>query len=267
MNRFRPYQDRLFRIAAEKKLWMRPLGEIDGKQVWFLRNRESRNSKGITLLIVAGFHGEEQAGPLGLLEWLEEFDMNLYSHFNLSFVPIINPVGFDYKRRYADPKVKNNCGFCHPESGDQPSKEGIILLKNFPLLKGSARDGFLSLHEDVFDPAKDRKPQDKYYVYTFERTPEPGGFTLGLLEKLGEFFPGPLDDEYVETDTKGGDVKAKRGIIYRLCDGSFEDYLFHEGILRCAVTETPGKYPLKKRVLANKSIISRFIEISGGGEK
>jgi hypothetical protein len=258
---FKQYQADLFRIATDKKLWLRVLGDLDGYPVWFVRTRETK-VRGPSLLIAAGFHGEEQAGPLGLLEWLEELDVNLLGNVNISLIPIINPLGFDKKQRYHNAGKKNNCGFCHPESGDQPSKEGIILLKNSALLKFSARHGFLSLHEDIFDPAKDSKPQDKYYIYTFERTPEPGEFTHSMLQALGEFFPGPLNDEYVSSDTKDRDVYVKNGIVYRLCDGSFEDYLFHEGTPRCVVTETPGKFPLNKRILANKNMISKFIEFS-----
>jgi len=235
---------------------MRVLGEIDGHQIWFLRTKDTQSHNYPRLLIVGGFHGEEQAGPLGILSWLETFDPNLYTKVNLSFVPIVNPVGFSKCQRYNDEGEKSNCGFCHPESGDRPSKEGIILLKNFPLLRSSAKHGFLSLHEDV--------TTTKTYIYSFERTPELSDFTLQMRDVLTQYFPELLDDEYVVTDAKGKERGfAKDGIVWKLCDGSFEDYLFHEGTLRCFVTETPGKnIPIKKRVLASQAIIEEFIKLS-----
>ncbi|RPI50639.1 MAG: hypothetical protein EHM49_08280, partial [Deltaproteobacteria bacterium] len=85
MTRLGRYYRKLFMVAAEKKLWMRVLGEIDGHQIWFLRTKDTQSHNYPRLLIVGGFHGEEQAGPLGILSWLETFDPNLYTKVNLSF--------------------------------------------------------------------------------------------------------------------------------------------------------------------------------------
>jgi len=255
MSRLSHFTSRLLQVSAEKKLWIRVLGHVERHPIWFLRNFDG-NRHGSRLLIIGGFHGEEQAGPFGILSWLEAFDPNLYTKVNLSFIPYVNPVGFNLNQRYNNDGEKSNCGFCHPESGDQPSKEGIILLKNFPLLKTSARQGFLSLHEDV--------TTTKTYLYSFERTDELSGLTLQLRDTLTQFFPDLLDDEYVVTDARGKErALAKNGIVWRLCDGSFEDYLFHEGTARCFVTETPAKdIPIKKRIEATRSVIDKFTSLS-----
>ena len=256
MTRLASYYRKLFRVAAEKKLWLRVLGEVDDKSIFFLRTKDTQSHNHPRILIMGGFHGEEQAGPLGILSWLEAFDPNLYTKVNLSFVPIVNPVGFNKCQRYNDEREKSNCGFCHPESGDQPSKEGIILLKNFPLLRSSAKHGFLSLHEDV--------TTTKSYLYSFERTPELSDLTLQMRGVLTQHFPELLDDEYVVTDAKGKERGlAKDGVVWKLCDGSFEDYLFHEGSLRCFVTETPAKnIPIQRRIIACRAIMDEFIKLS-----
>jgi len=247
---------RLYRIAAEKKLWLRVLGEVGGFPLWFIRNQDG-NTNHPRLLIVSGFHGEERAGPIALIQWLEAFDPNLYKKVHLSLIPIINPVGFNKNQRYNDEKERTNCGFCHPESGDRPSQEGIILLKNSQLLKNSSKHGFLSLHEDI--------PSEKFYLYTFERETEYTAFTRELRDTLGSFFKDPLHGETVTTDAHGGDgILVENGIVYKLCDGSFEDWLFHEGTIKAATTETPGKYPLKIRINANMALITKFIELLGG---
>lgn len=203
---------------------------------------------------MAGFHGEEQSGSLALLKWLEDFDPHLYGHINLSFIPIVNPTGFQLRTRYGESKQKTNCGFCHPENGDQPSQEGVILIKHFQMLKMSAKDGFLSLHEDI--------DANHFYLYSFERTKEPGPFTIAMRDEEAKFFE-PLTDAFVTTDASGDkEVHVQDGIVYRLCDGSFEDWLFHEGVNRAIVTETPGKLKLDKRIQANLALIERFIHIS-----
>lgn len=248
------FYKRLFKVASDKKLWLRVLGEVGGYQIWYVRTREGLKHSCPRLLIAGGFHGEEKAGPLSIVQWLEEFDPNLFQHVNLSFIPVVNPVGFNLGRRYNDKNEKTNCGFCHPENEDHPSREGIILIKNFPLIKASAKDGFLSLHEDA--------TSEKFYLYTFERTPEPGTFTHSLRDEEAKFFKDPLDGELVTTDAcSGKGVLVENGIVYRLCDGSFEDWLFHEGTVRAAVTETPGKFKLKERVNASMALIGKFIEL------
>lgn len=245
---------KLYRIAAEKKLWLRVLGEVGPYPMWYVSNHGSHTNHP-RLLITAGFHGEEIAGPIALIQWLELFDPNLYKKVNLSFIPIVNPIGFNKRKRYNDKNEKTNCGFCHPESGDRPSQEGIILLKNAQLLRAASRHGFLSLHEDV--------TTDKFYLYTFEREQEPTNFTYVIRDVLGSFFTTPLHGETVTTDTNGGkSTVVENGIVYKLCDGSFEDFLFHEGTLRAVVTETPGMCSLNTRIRANATIITEFIELS-----
>jgi hypothetical protein len=254
MNRITSYNKRLFKAVSDKKLWMTVLGEIGGYQIWFLRNYPALKHSIPRLLIVSGFHGEEQAGPLGLLKWLEDFDPHLYLNVNLSMIPIVNPIGFNKNERYNDKKEKTNCGFCHPENGDLPSREGVILIKNFPMLKASAKDGFMSLHEDI--------NAEKFYLYTFERSKEPGTFTQAMKDEQAKFFE-PLTDEIVYADAmadKG--IEVKDGVVYRLCDGSMEDFCFHEGINRVVTTETPGTFKMEKRIEANVALINKFIEIS-----
>lgn len=259
MGLMAPYKKKLFKLAVDKKLWLRPLGEVGNHQIWMVRYKDTFRHNYPRLLVVSGFHGEEKAGPLAVMRWLETFDPNLFKYVDITFIPVINPEGFDKGQRYNAEKQKTNCGFCHPENGDHPSKEGVILLKNYQLLKNCAKDGFLSLHEDL--------AETRFYVYGFERLKEPGKFTKGLRNELGKFFEKPLDGEDVSNDatrTKAEEeVEAKDGIVWCLCDGSFEDSLFHDGVNRAAVTETPGKEAkLETRIQANAAVIDKFIELS-----
>lgn len=258
MKRIVPYRKRLFTLAADKKLWLRVLGEVGNHQIWLVRTRESANHSLPRLLIAGGFHGEERGGPLAILQWLENFDVNALKA-DVSFIPIANPEAFDEGKRYNTKNEKSNCGFCHPESGDKPSKEGVILMRHMPFLKMLAKDGFLSLHEDV--------GSKEFYLYTFERTDEPTKFTKDLRSELAKHFEKALDGEVIHSDAtnqaKDKKVMAKDGVVFKLCDGSFEDWLFHEGVPRCAVSETPGSgIELKRRVDAGEAMINKFVQLS-----
>jgi hypothetical protein len=257
MKRIVPYRKQLFTIAADKKLWLRVLGEVGKHQIWLIRTRENVSHGMPRLLIVGGFHGEERGGPLAILKWLSMFDINNL-RADVSFIPIVNPEGFDEGKRYNSKNEKSNCGFCHPESGDKPSKEGVILMRQMPMLKMLSKDGFMSLHEDV--------NSKEFYLYTFEHSDEPGKFTEVMKDELKRHFDKALDGEVVSADAtnsaKDKKVTAKDGVVFKLCDGSFEDWLFHEGVPRCIVTETPGTDKLQDRVDAGVALINRFINIS-----
>jgi hypothetical protein len=247
----------MLKISAEKRFWLCVLGEVDQKQIWLVRTRSTLEHNDLKLLIAGGFHGEEKAGPYAILKFMENCENNLLQKVDLSFIPIVNPWGFAKNTRYGPSGEKTNCGFCHPERKMKPSREGQILMNNIDLLRPLADDGFLSLHEDT--------TEKNYYLYTFEKRKTPGPFTLGIKEELGKFFRKALDGEHAEIDASDGSHIGpvfKDGLIFRHCDGSFEDWLFHLGVPRAVVTETPGKYRLKRRVDAGVSVISKFVELN-----
>jgi len=51
------------------------------------------------ILITAGVHGEEQAGPIGLLMFLRQDLKKYLSEFTFTIIPVVNPLGFEKKRR------------------------------------------------------------------------------------------------------------------------------------------------------------------------
>ncbi len=244
------YIKQLIETCGENGYWLKNLGSVGDKPVWFIRTDDTINRLP-NLLIVAGFHGEEKAGPWGLLKWLE---LNREVEANISCIPIVNPTGFNLGKRYNTWGQKSNGGFYHTKKGEDPSEEGKILIANRGLIIDSSTGGTLSLHEDI--TASD------YYVYTFEKAKEPGKFTCGLLETLGKHFNKPLNGVTVSTDSEDPGPYIVNGVVYKHCDGSFEDWLFHEGSVRTAVTETPAyRIRLQRRISATVDIIDKFIEL------
>lgn len=266
MAAIRSYTKQLFQIAAEKRLWLLPLGQIEDEIIWLVRSRENTDHADPKMLIIAGFHGEEQAGPWAILKWLRACDVSTFRKVDLSFIPIVNPIGFKKNQRYSIPGEKNNQGFCHPEGanackpGEKRSREGEILYNHLDMLLPLAKDGYLTLHED--------KLVKEYYVYTFERRQT--AFTKGLKDVLEKYFRTPLDGlttngltpDQLETYIGETGIMVKGGWVShrQLHDGSLEDFLFHANIPRIAVTETPGKYELKRRVAAGINIIDRYVD-------
>jgi len=259
MAAIRSFENQLFKVASEKRLWLLPLGQVDNETIWLVKSRMDLEQPDPKMLIISGFHGEEQAGPWAILKWLQTCDVSVFDKIYLSFIPIVNPVGFKKNQRYSIPGERNNQGFCHPERNEKRSREGDILVKNMDVLLPLAKNGYLSLHEDV--------SVKEYYIYTFER--KPGPFTRSMLGALSKHFPKALTGQTtdgltpeevisrneIETPVVNGWVNHRR-----LHDGSFEDFMFHANVPRVVVTETPGTYILKRRVAAGMDAISTYID-------
>jgi len=269
MAAIRSFTKQMFQVAAEKKLWMRILGFLEDEPMWLIRSREVTEHTDPKMLIISGFHGEEVAGPWAILKWLKTCDTEVFKKIDLSFIPIINPVGFRKGTRYRVFGERNNQGFCHPEganackAGEKRSLEGDIIFDNKDALLQLAKDGYLSLHEDALIR--------EYYVYTFDKRRR-GPMARGLLTVLSNHFKKPLDGLTTNgiTEENLNEYPGEKGIMVRngwvnhnkLHDGSFEDFLFHENIPRVAVSETPGMYKLRRRIDAGVDVIGKFIEIS-----
>ena len=232
--------ERLVRAAERRGLAIDELGFVGGAPILLLRPKIT--CPGPQLLVAAGFHGEEPAGCWGVLHHLESSDHD--EGVNVSFLPLVNPTGIRAGRRENDWAENPNCDFCHTESGvPSPSREGKILLDAIDRLLPRAHDGFLSLHEDI--------DLDRFYVYSFEQSTAPGSFSKALVDVESQFFEPVSDGPFCGAIVCGG-------VIFSECDGSFEDFLFHNGVPRTACTETPGALPFEKRVQANSAIIRTF---------
>jgi hypothetical protein len=251
---------RLLRIAPIKHLWLYILGTAEDLPIWLIRTNMIYDKRKPHILICAGFHGEEKAGPLTIIRWLES--KSIPTNIDISFIPVVNPVGFNIGQRYNNKNQKTNCGFCHPELGDAPSEEGQILLANEVILRRLSRDGFLDLHEDV--------TANEYYIYDYENGTQPSPLALAIRDVEDRFFPRYGDGNGVVTNGSSvvlygqtEPVTVKEGIVFNLCDGSYEDFRMHQGCRHALATETPAKgVQLNKRINANTAIIDKFIEMT-----
>jgi hypothetical protein len=255
--RMQVYLRKLFKVVSERRLWLTVLGKTGRQYIWIVRSTLEFDHDRPNFLIAAGFHGEEIAGPFAILKWLETATPNQLAKANFTFLPVMNPIGFNRGSRYARAGEKTNAGFYHvEESKDVLSTEGQILMENVDFLIKAARDGFLSLHED--------ETVDKFYVYDYvaEERAKPSSFARAMRDEEKKFFDVIADNTPVNEE---GDPNAVvwDGIVYHLCDGSFEDMLMHNGIPRAITTETPSLgIGLEKRVEAGVALITKFVNLS-----
>jgi hypothetical protein len=237
------YRRRLEIVAAGRGFELGTLGTVSEEPLLMLRGGAIVPSAP-RLLVASGFHGEEAAGPWGVLEFLEAADQELLSRVRLTVLPLINVTGFRAGTRFNSHGENPNRGYLDL-SGEDPSHEGRLLLDHRDLLLDAARDGLLTCHEDVL--------LSHGYVYGNERAETPGAFSRTLLAANAAHFP-------VHPDGVVDDCPITGGIVFNHYDSSFESWLMELGIARAACVETPGQHPIERRIAAQRAMIEAFLD-------
>jgi predicted deacylase len=232
---------RLLATCGRRKFITRVLGTLpSGDDILLFQKPAPPGSPSV--LILAGCHGEEPGGPLGILRLLETAPDTWLEGTTLSLIPILNPTGHRVGQRHNQWGENPNDGFCHPDlDPTPPSKEGRILLANLSLLKQCSKDAFLSLHEDGL-------PTGHIYAYGMR----PTGAANALLAEMAPF--GVTESMRLEDGAMLCD-----GMSLNHHDGSFEDRLFHEGSTVSICTETPRIASLDLRAEVNDRIVRALL--------
>lgn len=238
-NRFR---ERLEAVASRRRFSLLTLGSAGGEPILLLRCGTAGGAAP-PLLVVSGFHGEEPAGPWGVLEFLESASPELLSAARLTVLPLVNVTGFSRGTRFNAWGENPNRGYLGIP-GESPSREGRILLDHQALLVPAAQEGLLTCHEDVL--------LTHAYLYSLEREEAPGELTRALLAANAAHFP-------LHPDGLVDGCAVSGGIVFNHYDGSFESWLMSRGIAYAACVETPGQQPIARRIAAQHGMIETFV--------
>lgn len=241
-NDWTTFQAEIVPLLEARGFGMRELGRPLGHPLWLAR-RSGRAAQ-VRLLIATGFHGEEPAGPWGLLDFLRSLPQTLLERLDLSLLPLVNVSGFSRGLRLNARGENPNRGYGPHRGGDRPSIEGELLLAHGAELLAAARDGLLCAHED--------HGPDATYVYSFEPTAEPGAFSRSLIATAARYFPVAPDGEIDGCTVRGG-------LIHNQHDGSFESWLVASGVPVAACVETPSRRDFGCRVAAQAALMLDFV--------
>lgn len=242
-NDWPAFQRRLLALCATRGFVPEILGYTDDQPIYLL-TRTSSNEKARQILIASGFHGEEPAGPWGLLHALETLDATLLEAVNLAALPLVNVSGFSQGRRLNHKGENPNRGFLPFLDGAPASEEGDILMRHHALLARLGRDGALCCHEDA--------ARRQAYIYANEHCELPGALTRSLRDCNAGFFP-------LHADGVIDGCTVSDGIVFNHPDSSFEAWLFAHGSDRTYCTETPGQCAFEDRLLANAAMVKAFV--------
>ena len=250
-NHLALWREGLQRCALRLGLQQTSLGTVLGEPLWLWTRAAAPAPSRHHLptpqrLVACGFHGEEPAGPWGLLQFLQRVDTAALDTVHLTLLPLVNCTGFAAGTRFNAEGDNPNRGFCRPHNGAEltPSAEGRLLLQHAALLTSASRDGALSCHEDVL--------ADKAYIYALERSSTPSAQVRRLLQaNLRQFAQQP--DGLVDG------CRVQDGVVFNHHDGSFEDWLFGLGAAITVCVETPALQPFEARVAAQADMIEAFV--------
>lgn len=131
------FYKRLKSVCVKRKLEVEVVGDVGRYK--FLKMIINPD-KEPTLLISAGIHGDEPAGPYGILDWLEKAEYP--EDLRIIILPLLNPYGFDHNERENDDDRDLNRGF---NVKKKPTQEIRCIEKS---LDGESLTLLLSLHED-----------------------------------------------------------------------------------------------------------------------
>lgn len=228
--------------------WQAEVLGCAGDDAVTLLQRPAAQAAAPRLLIAAGFHGEEPAGPWGLLRFIEGADAALLDRVHLALLPLVNASGFHAGRRFNDWGENPNRGFGRQAGGIAPSREGRVLMAAADRLRAAGRDGVLSCHEDV--------QQTRFgYLYSLERADRPGPFSRAVLAANAHHFP-------IHPDGEVDGCPVRDGIVFNRHDGSFEAWAMELGVARAACVETPGQADIATRIAAQAEMAEAFVRFA-----
>ena len=223
---------------------LQELGPVLGESLPLLRAGRARPGTP-RLLIASGFHGEEPAGPWGVLEFMRALPETLACEVDLSLLPLVNATGFAAGTRLNAQGENPNRGYGAHANGDLPSIEGRRLIANVERLLPLAADGLLACHEDV--------GLSHTYAYTYEHRPEPGPFSHALVATAAAHFD-------LHPDGVVDECPISNGMVFNRFDGSFESWFSEQGVPLAACIETPGQHDFRRRVGAQNALMRAFVE-------
>ena len=200
--------------------------------------------------LFGGVHGDEPAGVITVLEFLEQRRWAEHPAIAFSVFPCLNPTGCALGTR------ENADGIDINRTYDRDEVPEVRVLR--AMIKHDAFDAFIDAHEDP--------EEDGFYVYAFL---EDRAWHPEIVEAVAERGPVTGKSEVDETPVEAGLISVgedrSRGEAFQeyMEDGDWPlpFYLYSRGMRSGMTTETPGQIELSTRVAMQHAARERLLEL------
>jgi hypothetical protein len=213
-------------------------GVINGYPVFqaWLGDREAAQKR---ILICAGVHGDEPAGPEAALQFLERDNTDLLRRFAFLVLPCINPYGYVHNTRENREGVDVNRSF---ERDDIAEVNAVKQAVN-----GLRFDFAIDFHEDWEAPG----------FYLFEGQLAERWIAPQVVERVEKI--GPIDREFDEDDLPivEGALKVDPDWGYK----GLVSYILRFHSDHVMICETPTAWPLERRAEAHLAALDTALGI------
>lgn len=228
-------------LAGEAGLKIHTMVRVGGLPVFALESGGTDVGHG-QIYISAGVHGDEVAGPWGLLEWARENVAQLQARRFLLF-PALNPVGMTLNTRMDHRGRDINRSFHDVED------ELMVAWRS--LVQGRKLAIGLCLHEDY----------DGQGCYLYELNQGRNTIGRAVLEDCSQVIPLDGRSRMDGNRANGGlIVKRKIPVLPGLPEAIV---LFELGVPVALTFETPSEFSLVDRIRAQKTFISSALKHGG----
>jgi hypothetical protein len=263
---YAPYLAQLRAKAVQAGLSIRTYGEVleDGERYPLLCLERPGTPE---VVITAGFHGEEPAGPLSVEARLLELAAHAAKrNVGLRVYPCLNPSGFERKSRYN-------------ASGERPNNDLLRYEVSPGLIVGELENGgpFLRFMPYVHGPKETRalladleaRPTPVSALDIHQDNYLPGAFTYAYI--FGDRAPYralaqaaakrvPVAGRTLVDDTHKTDDDG----LVEFHDGSVTDYFWRRGALFASALETTTSTPLEDCHSVNLLWMCGFVDLAAG---
>jgi protein MpaA len=201
-------------------------------------------------LISAGIHGDEPSGVETISTFLENNRFENFSdEWELTFLPCINPYGYEYGSRENQDGKDLNRLFKNTDPPDEVVFVKSILEKSYELT--------IELHEDFMSPG--------YYLYQSGTHPEDDQLGQEILQNLKEIMPINLNDEIDGRSAQAG-IMIPEDDFMSMDWWPMALYALSKGTRRCLTLETATKFSMDMRVEAHLIAIDTALRYFSEGK-